>query len=496
MTRLLLLLAVVLAACAAPAPAPPDVVSLAAGQVRGTVTDGHRLFQGIPYATAARWQPPAPGPVWTGVRDATAPGARCPQPGEAGSEDCLFLNVTTPAGEPGRLPVLVWIHGGAFVGGNGDSYDARDLAARGLVVVTVNYRLGALGWLAHPALAHDGGTGNFGLLDQQAALRWVRDNIAAFGGDPARVTLAGESAGAMSVCDHLVSPGSAGLFHAAIVQSGPCQAHSPAAAAEAASVEYAAKLGCSDPASVAACLRALPPSRLLTPPRYYDLAGVPVAGPVTGGGALPVNPVDAMRDGDAARVPVLVGVTRDEFTLFLAQQYAATGKTVTADGYPAALTRVFGADAAAVAAEYPLTAHGGSAPRALAAALTDAAFACPARDMAGALSRTGPVYAYEFGDSRAPVPDTLSRTPFPLGAAHSLELSYLFGGGASFDDEQRRLSARMVADWASFVRTGAPGPDWPRYDPAHEQVRTLAPDGPHTTGDFAAAHHCGFWRDR
>ncbi|WP_115944802.1 carboxylesterase/lipase family protein [Amycolatopsis thermalba] len=496
MTRLLLLLVVVLVACAAPAPAaPPDVVSPPAGKIRGTVTDGHRVFEGIPYATAARWRPPAPAPVWSGVRDATAPGARCPQPGDAGSEDCLFLNVTTPAAAEG-LPVLVWIHGGSFLGGHGDSYDARDLAARGLVVVTINYRLGALGWLAHPALAHDGGAGNFGLLDQQAALRWVRDNIAAFGGAPARVTLAGESAGAMSVCDHLVSPASAGLFRAAIVQSGPCQAQASAPVAEKASTEYAAGLGCAEPATAAACLRALPPSRLQTVPRYFDLAGVAVVGPVTGGAVLPANPVDAMRAGAAARVPVLVGVTRDEFTLFLAQQHAATGKTVTAADYPAALARVFGPDAAAVAAEYPLRAYAGSAPRALAAALTDVAFACPLRDMAGSLSRTGPVYAYEFGDARAPVPDSLSRAPFPLGAAHSLELSYLFGDGESLDDGQRRLSAEMVGDWASFVRTGAPGPDWPRYDPAHEQVRALVPGGARTIGDFAAAHHCAFWRDR
>ncbi|MDQ0380579.1 carboxylesterase/lipase family protein [Amycolatopsis thermophila] len=498
MKRWVLLLALLLVACGAPVPAPAqDVVSLGAGRLRGTVAADHRLFQGIPYAAPPigplRWRPPQPVAAWTGVRDATAPGARCPQPGAEGSEDCLFLNVTTPADTHERHPVLVWVHGGAFLGGSGDTYDARELAARGdLVVVTLNYRLGALGWLAHPALAHEGGAGNFGLLDQQAALRWVRDNIAAFGGDPARVTVAGESAGAMSVCDHLVSPGSAGLFRAAIVQSGPCQAHATAAAAAQASTAYAANVGCADPATAASCLRALPFAALLTAPRYYDLAGVPVAGPVTGEALLPANPVDAIASGAAARVPVMVGVTRDEFTLFLAQQYAATGKTVTAADYPPALAKVFGAGAPAVAGEYPLAAYD-SAPRALAAALTDSAFACVARDMASSLSRTAPVYAYEFDDPHAPAPDSLSRTPFPLGAAHSLELPYLFGDGRSLDDGQRQLSAEMIADWAAFVRTGAPGPGWPRFDPAHEQVRTLAPGETQVSAGYATAHHCDFW---
>ncbi|GAB3575530.1 carboxylesterase family protein [Amycolatopsis endophytica] len=504
MKRCVLLLAFVLVACGAPAPEPvasADVVSLSDGRVRGSAGAGARLFEGIPYAAAPvgdlRWRPPQPVRAWSGVRDATAPGARCPQPGAKGSEDCLFLNVTTPAAAGGGRPVLVWLHGGAFLGGSGDEYDARELATRGdLVVVTLNYRLGALGWLAHPALAHEGGAGNFGLLDQQAALQWVRDNIAAFGGDPARVTLAGESAGAMSVCDHLVAPGSAGLFRAAIIQSGPCQAHASAGAAVAASTAYAANLGCGDPAAVAECLRDLPFAALLTAPRYYDLAGVPVAGPVTGGALLPANPLDAMETGAATRVPVLLGVTRDEFTLFLAQQYAATGKTVTAADYPSSLAEVFGARAPEVSAEYPLAAHDDSAPRALAAALTDAFFACTARDMADSLSRTGPVYAYEFDDPQAPVPDSLSSTPFPLGAAHSLELSYLFGDGGSFDEGQRRLSAEMVADWTSFVRTGAPTAGWPRYDPVHEQVRALLPGGAAMQEDFAAIHHCAFWAAR
>ena len=200
-------------------------------------------FAGIPYAAppvgAAALAAACSGAGWTGFRDATRPGPRCIQDvgndvdGRDTSEDCLTLNVWTPppSGEP--RPVMVWIHGGGFINGSGDIYNARRLASRGdVVVVTINYRLGALGFLAHPALGPAGDVGNYGLADQQAALRWVHDNIAGFGGDPDKVTIAGESAGGMSVCDHLVAPGSEGLFSAAIIQSGPCQAQYDLPAAE------------------------------------------------------------------------------------------------------------------------------------------------------------------------------------------------------------------------------------------------------------------------
>ena len=188
------------------------------------------------------------------MRDATKPATRClqdtardPDYGLAAGEDCLSVNVWSPTGAAGR-PVMVWIHGGAFANGSADPYDARWLVTKGdIVVVTINYRLGAPGFLAHPALGPPGDVGNYGLADQQAALRWVRDNIAAFGGDPGKVTIAGQSAGGMSVCDHLVAPGSAGLFRAAIIASGPCSAQAVLATAERDSVAYAAGVGCPNP---------------------------------------------------------------------------------------------------------------------------------------------------------------------------------------------------------------------------------------------------------
>ena len=245
-----------------PTPAPQSDTSLvqtAAGTVRGKVEWDHRLFADIPYAAPPvgplRFRPPAPAQAWEGIRDATEPGPRCiqdpgadPEFGKQSDEDCLSLNVWTPAMKGSPRPVMVWIHGGSFTGGSGKIYDGRWLVSRGdVIVVTINYRLGTLGFLAHPALGPPGDVGNYGLQDQQAALRWVRDNIANFGGDPAKVTVAGESAGGMSVCDHLVAPGSKGLFRAAIIQSAPCGAQADLPTAEQRSVDYATKAGAATP---------------------------------------------------------------------------------------------------------------------------------------------------------------------------------------------------------------------------------------------------------
>ena len=257
-------------------------------------------------------------------------------------------------------PVMVWIHGGAFVNGSSGIYDSRWLASRGdVVVVTLNYRLGALGFLAHPALGPPGAVGNYGLSDQQAALRWVHDNIANFGGDPDAVTVAGESAGGMSVCDHLVAPGSEGLFRAAIIQSGPCQAQLALPEAQRASVDYARDAGCDDRATVAACLRALPAEKLRKPVWYYRIGDDALSGPVTGTKVLPVDPMTAIAEGRAAKVPVLIGTNHDEFTLFVALEYLRLKTPYTEAQYPQLLAQTFGRDAAAVAAHYPLTRYGG-----------------------------------------------------------------------------------------------------------------------------------------
>lgn len=502
-----------------PMPVPAAQISLDAaevptesGTVRGVVGVDHRRFDAIPYAAPPigplRWQPPRPAPRWPGIRDAAKPGPWCvqetasPPAEELTSEDCLTLTVWTPTGVAGdRRPVLVWIHGGGFVKGSGDIYNAHRMAARGdILVVTINYRLGALGFLAHPAL---GEPGNYGLADQQAALRWVRDNIAAFGGDPAKVTIAGESAGAMSVCDHLVAPGSAGLFRAAIIQSGPCQAQVDPATAQRISGDYAAAAGCADPATAAACLRALPAGELARPLWYARFGTDQLGGPVTATRVLPTDPVPAVLGGTAARVPVLIGTTRDEFTLFVALRYLREEREISAADYPAVLADTFSArDSAAILQHYPPERYGGSVSLAYAAAATDDVFACVADRIADGLAGTAPaVYGYEFDDPHAPAPEIFAQLPFAIGASHSLEMRYLFdvGGAPPLDAAQRRLSDQMIDYWSRFVSTGAPDvagqPDWPalKTDSGERRWMSLRPDGSRLVHDFAAEHQCEFW---
>jgi len=242
------------------------------GPVRGAAHDGYRTFEGVPYAAppvgGLRWAPPRRATPWSAVRDATRPASACPQPagevpGGSTDEDCLHLNVTTPddAGPARPRPVIVWLHGGGFTTGAGSSYDAHRMATRGdVVVVTVDYRLGALGFLAHGGLP---GSGTFGLADQQAALRWVRAEIGAFGGDPQNVTLAGESSGGYSVCAQLASPTATGLFDRAIIESGPCTGRPdrpfapssvPQSTARAVGADFTAKVGCGSARDAMACL--------------------------------------------------------------------------------------------------------------------------------------------------------------------------------------------------------------------------------------------------
>lgn len=520
----LLMAVTVLAGCAGGPPetaVDPVVVATESGPVRGSAGPGFRVFRAIPYAASAagplRWRAPERPARWTAVRDATRPGPRCiqdtrvdPDYGLPTSEDCLSLTVWTPdAAAPGSpRPVMVWFHGGGFLNGSSDLYDARRLATRGgIVVVTVNYRLGALGFLAHPALAVAGSgagpgnsePGNYGLADQQAALRWVRDNIAGFGGDPGRVTIAGESAGAISVCDHLVAPESVGLFRAAIMQSGPCQAQADLASAESVSLDYAAGVGCPEPLSARRCLSAVPADRLRDGPAYVRFGANLLSGPVTGTPRLPVSPADAAARGTAARVPVLIGTTTDEFTLFVALSYLRNRRL---DPYPRLLADTFGSEAAAVAAHYPPELFGGNVGLAYATAVTDGVFACPVDAVAVGLARHARVYAFEFNDRSAPAPEPFREVPVPIGAAHGLELRYLFdmGGAPALDAAQWQLADQMVDSWSRFVATGSPGSpgtaEWPPLGPDDPRRMSLQTGGPAVTADFAARHRCDFWDSR
>jgi para-nitrobenzyl esterase len=488
-----------------------------AGTIRGTLSRDHREFDGIPYAAPPvdelRWASPRPAQPWSGTRDATKPGNSCPQTegflGDAASdtEDCLYLNITTPRNSGNtKLPVMFWIHGGGFYSGSGSLYGAQHLAEQGkVIVVTLNYRLGVFGFLAHPALDGDA-SGDYGLEDQQAALRWVRDNAAAFGGDAGNVTLFGESAGGVSTCSHLVSPASAGLFRRAIIQSGPCGDLArtwpyeggnwgvrPRAVAERQGTSLAATLGCGDNEDTAACLRGKPVSALLEASQ-----GGQGFGPAAGGEVLPTIPATAIAAGRFNRVPVVNGTTRDEHRTFVAAIESFTRHTVTEADYRKDIKAFYGVDKAArIRARYPISAYD-SPSTALAAVWTDSSWACPALNTDRLLGKQVPTYAYEFADAKAPWAGDGTTPSFPTGAFHAAELQYLFKDeqfAAPLSASQRGLSDQMIGYWTSFARTGDPNgpgtPPWSRF--AADRVRWLTTGGD-GEADLAREHRCGFWR--
>ena len=496
-------------AAAAAARQLPLIVRTNDGLVKGLGTTQNREFLGIPYAAppvgALRWSPPQPAQPWHGVRAATAPGSDCPQTGAIDSgvpatstdENCLFLNVYTPAQTDSDqpLPVMVFIHGGSLVGGAGSIYDGSVLAAKGnVIVVTINYRLGAFGYLSLPSLGAQ--SGDYGLMDQQAALRWVQRNAGAFGGNPRNVTLFGESAGGLSVCTNMASPTASGLFQRAIAESGCISASATEQQADAQGGALAASLGCTDAATAAACMRAQPVSAILAASANLSWSTV-IADPV-----LPVQPPAAFADGDYLHVPLLQGSNLDEGRFFVAFGFDALGQPLTATGYQALIAADFGAAAPLVLAQYPLSAYP-SPDLAASAVITDVLLACPALANDSLAEHSG-VFAYEFSDPDPPNDFGLTFT-FPLGAAHSTELQYVFQKIPTLDvtppftAAQFALSDQMISYWTRFARTGNPNggatPYWPRFTPASQQIQELVPaaTAPESASAFAASHNCSFW---
>ncbi|GAA3463261.1 carboxylesterase/lipase family protein [Saccharothrix longispora] len=487
-----------------------DVVRTDAGPVRGVVERDARLFQGIPFAAPPvgelRWRPPQPVRPWLEPLDAGTPGNACAQPSDFGLpesfvEDCLYLNVTTPRRGRG-LPVMVWIHGGSFTTGAGAVYDARALATRGdVVVVTVNYRLGPFGFLALPSLTAESRgsqSGSYGIQDQQAALRWVQRNAAAFGGDPRNVTIFGGSAGGASVCVNLTSPTAAGLFHRAIVQSFSCASGlATKQQAEAAGTELATRFGCPDPATAAACMRGKPVRELTL--------SWPGGFPVVGSRELPLHLPEALRRDRFNHVPLIMGNTLDEMRLYIGLEFEARGNPVTPRIFEERVREVFGAAADRVLARYPLSDFPSPAI-ALSTVVTHAGNTLATCDhlagyrLAAARPRPVPVYAYQFADRTAPVPVDIPG--FDEGAMHATELPYLFTGvfGAPLTEGQRGLSNTMIDYWTTFARTGDPNrdglPRWLRHRPGTgADVLTL--DVPTGGGirptDVAGQSDCAFW---
>ncbi|AQR61535.1 carboxylesterase [Brevundimonas sp. LM2] len=488
-----------------------------AGVVRGVQGAGTRAFLGVPYAAPPigdlRWRGPRAPEPWTGVRDATRIGSDCTQAlgREAilggggglvvGSEDCLFVNIYGPVPDHVRddkalKPVMVYLHGGAFTIGAGANYDPSRLAVeQDRVVVTVNFRLGALGWLALPTFGSEGEGvgGNWGLMDQQAALRWVQANIAAFGGDPGDVTLFAESSGAWSACYLMASPGSEGLYHRVILQSGPClEPSSLNAAADQAGpgASFAANLGCPGP-DAAACLRRTPAWRIARGASTRSGINGPGSwGPVYGDALVPLSPPEAFAQGAFTRVPVIVGSNTDEGRLFAVE-------VRDMDRYAKETHWLYGEAGARALDRYPVGAEGPAAT--IAQSFTDSRFACPADALRRLLARHVPVHGYEFADRAVPfiLPDWV--TGLDMGAYHASELASVFGTSWIFTDTrrwtpaQRSLSDRMMGLWAGLGHDPDFETRWPKVSDGGGPVLVFDPTGDRVDATFHDRHQCGFW---
>lgn len=465
------------------------VVETRFGRLEGIRREGDVAFLGIPFAAPPigerRFRAPEPPASWSGVRQATAWGFACPQsshaiPGFAASgpqdEDCLYLNVYTPAADGRRRPVMFWIHGGGFTHGTGAEllFDGGPLARRGdVVVVTINYRLGALGYLyLGDHLPGAGLTANAGQLDQIAALQWVRDNIEAFGGDPGNVTIFGESAGAGAVGTLLGMPAASSLFHRAILESGTGRATPPEASAKVTDL-LLETLGLDR--RRAAELRTIPVAAIIEAQgAVAGRAGGPAFGPVLDGVTIPERPIDAIRRGAAAAVPVLIGTNRDEVKLFAASiRRDPIDEDQLAKSVSSALGNLEDGKARALVEVYRRSRQGRALPATnldiLDAISSDARFRVPAMRLALAQQEhQSNTYMYLFTHASP-------ARHGALGACHALEMPFVFGTldaptqdrFAGSGPEVERLSGNMMDSWLSFAKAAAPGHEaigpWPSY---------------------------------
>jgi para-nitrobenzyl esterase len=469
----------------------------ASNQVPATSLDAD-AFLGIPYAAppegALRWEPPARASSWRGVRDGTVAPPICPQ-GTTGTEDCLYLNLYRPTRttRTASLPVMVYAHGGANTSGSANGYDGGRIAAvNGVIVVSFNYRLGALGFLDHPAIAKEspaGQAGNYGLMDSKAALAWVQRNISAFGGDPTKVTLASQSSGATNTCQLLTDRTSKGLYSAAILSSDDCihDVDTPSEAVARAE-DLAKKVGCTESAKAAECLRSKTPAELTAAGGNWN----PVA-------SRPAS--EKIAAGDWNRVPIMLGSTRNE------GRSAGTAFTdFTAADYRAWVTRLVGPDNTdAVLKVYPADKYSGAyaIPYVIGDLITDSGMrglgGCTNVALAKSFASQTRTYYYQFDDPNVPAPST------PAGyaylASHGYDVAYWFPDSRSnvssrFTPEQWRLSTELIRYWGEFTKTHRPSgrgqTSWPRLT---DTMMTLQPGGsrPSPVRHFMAEHACSFW---
>ncbi|WP_284945041.1 carboxylesterase/lipase family protein [Acidisoma cladoniae] len=497
------------------------VVQTDSGAVRGLREDGVIAFKGIPYAVsptgALRWAPPQPAAAWSGIRDATHFGSGCPQLArygltEAGyNEDCLSINVTVPspkgASMSAKRPVIAWIYGGAFVGGSTAIYPLAHMALSGnAIVVSFNYRLGVFGFMASPTFdrANDG---SYGLEDQRAALGWVQRNIAAFGGDPKNVTVAGESAGAASICMHIAAPGETkGLFSKAIIQSANCTQHlRTLTEADAVGEKVATLVGCADGVGELACLQAKPVKDLLNAASKVAGSDIMMYVPSVGASGVPEQPAEALASGRFLRVPIINGGNRDELRLYVA--YAVQGGSIiTPANYAAVLRSAYGDKTDRVLAEYLLS-HFSSPAAAVGTVMSDyrqdnGLNNCGFQETGKLASAYVSVFQYEFADRDAP--PVTDNPGFEMGAVHSSELPYQFPrftnttklNGPALAPGSQHLATVMMEYWTSFAATGMPAakgePAWAPMT-STKKIMRLEP-GKVGYFDGASAHHCAFWQ--
>jgi len=509
----------------------PPVVRTDKGTVRGFVENGVQTFLGIPYAAPPvgnlRWRPPAPAKRWNGVLDATKFANTCPQVTELGAfagpssvtEDCLYLNVfTTGSSHHGKKPVIVWIHGGGNVDGETNDYDGSKLATGGpngvpTVVVTINYRMGLFGFLSETHLNSEGHPwGNYGILDSQAALHWVRRNIAAFGGDPNNVTLGGQSAGAIDTAANLISPAAAGLFHRAITQSSPIPNAYFASALTALTNgnNFAAAAGCTN----AACLRGLSAERVLQLQGTPNANGPYITGAIVDGTIVTMPPETAWSTGAYHHMPILGGTTKDEGSFGLAIGVYFSGAALTEDQYNAN-------NSPTVLAKYPLSAYGGN-PTAAQNRIGSDPFKCSGLRVLEqqASTNTGyPIYGYDFTYQSAPfffpqMPNPSDPTGhFQAHAYHTSDIQFVFpkwhGGNLGVNLDQMSgqprelqgaeipLSNDIVAAWTKFAKYGNPNGSgnspWPEFTSSSTMLRQDVPSTLETITEFKDNYNCDFW---
>ncbi len=495
----------------APACSPGTTVRTDDGPVCGVAGTDVTSWQGIRYAAppvgGLRWKSPQRPAPWSEPFAATTEGDQCAQPAGAGpgsdGEDCLNLTVRVPAkAGPGPLAVMVQLHGGGFL--LWKPQDASRLVTAGQVVsVEVNYRLGIFGFLAHGAFgAH---AGNYGLQDQQAALRWVRRNIARFGGDPRNVTIYGASAGGSSVCAHTASPASAGLFQRGISESGEynsllgadtvwqaqdCKAKLPTERqAQRAGARFASAVGCGVEAEAAACLRGLPASTLLEQAGHGREPDSGTIAPIVDGTTLPMSPAEAFATGHVNDVALIHGVARDETQLPSASTPADLDRLVAEQ---------YGEHAAEVHRAYPLRRFPAPAPfLAFRTIVADSNSVCPSALNTERLARHIPVYAYQMDDTDVP-PQFFVDPAKPNGAYHIAEWLLLFPNGVKLDPGQQVLSDQLVAQWTGFARTGNPTvdgtPRWEPYTKDNPVVMSLDAAGDsRLTSEIPRQHNCELW---